>query len=359
MTFKYLFYDWGGLNEALFQLINTGAPKYLEHLIWAMGLAGNYWNAPLVVAVLWLWSKTPGSDHRADAVRDSLVRFILGFCVAMVLAMLLKVALNYPRPAAVLGELVRGFGEPEFAYSLPSGHATYSALVVGTLWSLVGRHLRVALILYLLMVGWSRIAAGVHFPSDILAGWCVGLLSYASTKRWGCLVSITNKLIGNDFLWARYGAAGLALLLDQATKNSVVHTFAYGEQVPVTPFFNLTYVLNPGAAFSFLADAGGWQRYFFVTLALIVSTWLAHQLRKPLPRLESWGFSLILGGALGNALDRLTRRSVVDFLDFHWNGMHWPAFNLADVLISLGVSFLLFASFVNRTPIQEFAQIRK
>jgi len=160
-------------------------------------------------------------------------------------------------------------------------------------------------------------------------------------------------------LWVAYGTAGLGVFLDQVTKFTIVHTFAYADQVPLTPFFNLVYLLNPGAAFSFLAGAGGWQRYFFVALALIVSTWLALQLRKPLPRLESWGFSLILGGALGNALDRLTRGSVVDFLDFHWNGRHWPAFNLADVLISLGVSILLFASFVKRTPIQAFAQSRR
>ncbi|MDO8775558.1 MAG: signal peptidase II [Burkholderiaceae bacterium] len=151
--------------------------------------------------------------------------------------------------------------------------------------------------------------------------------------------------------WRWHGIALLAVLMDQASKLVITKIFALGEQVPVSSFFNLVYVLNPGAAFSFLAGAGGWQRYFFVALALIVSTWLALQLRKPLQRLESWGFSLILGGALGNALDRLTRGSVVDFLDFHWNGMHWPAFNLADALISLGVSILLFASFIKRSPV--------
>ena len=114
-----------------------------------------------------------------------------------------------------------------------------------------------------------------------------------------------------------------------------------GKQVEITPFFNLVHVLNPGAAFSFLAGASGWQRYFFITLGLLVAVWLIRQLKQTLPRFEAVGYSLILGGALGNVVDRLLRGQVVDFLDFHWQGMHWPAFNLAEVAISIGVGCLI------------------
>lgn len=108
------------------------------------------------------------------------------------------------------------------------------------------------------------------------------------------------------------------------------------------------HVRNNGAAFSLLADAGGWQRYFFIVLALGASAWLMRTLRQGLPIFEAAGFSLILGGALGNVVDRILRGAVVDFLDFYWRGMHWPAFNLADVAISLGVICLITAA-MNRT----------
>ncbi|KRH98537.1 hypothetical protein AO057_07845 [Curvibacter sp. PAE-UM] len=142
-----------------------------------------------------------------------------------------------------------------------------------------------------------------------------------------------------------HGLALVAAMLDQASKSLITKILALGEQVPVTTYFNLVYVLNPGAAFSFLADAGGWQRYFFIVLTLLVSACLAHMLRTQRPRCESLGLSLILGGAVGNVLDRITRGKVVDFLDFYWNEMHWPAFNLADVFISMGVWALIWASF--------------
>jgi signal peptidase II len=145
--------------------------------------------------------------------------------------------------------------------------------------------------------------------------------------------------------WGWHGLALLAAMLDQASKSLITKTLALGEQVPVTTYFNLVYVLNPGAAFSFLADAGGWQRYFLIALALLVSVWLAFSLKTQGSRDEALGLSLILGGAVGNVLDRMITGKVVDFLDFHWNEMHWPAFNLADVFISMGVWTLIWTSF--------------
>lgn len=149
-------------------------------------------------------------------------------------------------------------------------------------------------------------------------------------------------------IWHWYGVAMLAVLLDQVSKGVIANTFTLAEQVPVSAFFNLVYVLNPGAAFSFLAEAGGWQRYFFIVLALLVSASLVYMLRTQRPRYESLGLSLILGGAVGNGLDRITTEKVVDFLDFHWHEMHWPASNLADAFISTGISLLLWATFRER-----------
>jgi signal peptidase II len=135
--------------------------------------------------------------------------------------------------------------------------------------------------------------------------------------------------------------AASAVITDQLAKFVITRKLAYGEQVDVTPFFNFVHVLNPGAAFSFLANAGGWQRYFFITLGLVVSAWLGRMLCQQLPRLEAMGYSLILGGALGNVIDRLRFGAVVDFLDFHAAGYHWPAFNVADSAITIGVALML------------------
>ena len=132
---------------------------------------------------------------------------------------------------------------------------------------------------------------------------------------------------------------------DTLTKY-LIHTYTpRGWSQSVTGFFNLVHVWNPGAAFSFLADAGGWQRYFFVTVAVMISAYLIWYLRKPLPALERWAGSLILGGAMGNGVDRGVRGYVVDFLDFHWRGWHWPAFNIADIGIVCGAGLMIFAAF--------------
>ncbi|MCX8085859.1 MAG: signal peptidase II [Rhodocyclaceae bacterium] len=147
-----------------------------------------------------------------------------------------------------------------------------------------------------------------------------------------------------------FALAALVILFDQIAKASVMATFSFGEQRPVTGFFNLVLVLNPGASFSFLAEAGGWQKWFFIALALAVSVWLVVMIRRHAhERLQPFAFALILGGALGNVIDRLRLGAVVDFLDFHLAGWHWPAFNLADSAITLGVILLLWHSFRHRS----------
>jgi signal peptidase II len=142
-------------------------------------------------------------------------------------------------------------------------------------------------------------------------------------------------------LWL--GLAGAVIVLDQATKAWIVTAFMLHQSMPVTPFFDLVFVFNPGAAFSFLRDAGGWQKWLFVALAFGISSWLfvtiRHHARE---RLLPLALSLILGGALGNVIDRLRYDAVVDFLDFHWAGAHFPAFNVADSAITVGVALMLW-----------------
>lgn len=146
----------------------------------------------------------------------------------------------------------------------------------------------------------------------------------------------------------RYLLLALGLLvLDQLTKWWVLSVFQPYEIQPVLPVFNLTLVFNEGAAFSFLSDAGGWQRWFFIGLTSVISlgllVWLMRL--KPSERLTGLALAMILGGALGNLVDRIRMGKVTDFLDFHWQGWHWPAFNLADSVITLGVVLMLLVSF--------------
>ncbi len=135
----------------------------------------------------------------------------------------------------------------------------------------------------------------------------------------------------------------IVLILDQLSKWWILQHFHEHEVLVVWPVFNLTLAFNKGAAFSFLADAGGWQHYLFVGLAVLVSLFLVIWLwRLPKGRLlEAWGLALILGGALGNLVDRLLRGQVVDFLQWHWEAHYFPSFNLADSAITLGVVLLL------------------
>ena len=135
-------------------------------------------------------------------------------------------------------------------------------------------------------------------------------------------------------------------VLDQITKQMVMANLQLGQMIPVTSFFDLVLVFNTGAAFSFLAEHGGWQRWFFTVLAFAISAWMLtlmhhHRHEKLLPA----AFALIIGGALGNVYDRLVHGAVVDFLHFHYAGWSWPAFNLADSAITVGVVLMLWGQF--------------
>ena len=147
-------------------------------------------------------------------------------------------------------------------------------------------------------------------------------------------------------LWAGFVVALVVLVLDFITKRWVEASLVYGEQIPLTSFFNLVLTYNAGAAFSFLSDAGGWQRWFFTIVSAGASILIVYLLRKhAADKLFCVALSLILGGALGNLWDRATLGLVVDFLDFHVAGYHWPAFNVADSAISVGAVLLVIDSF--------------
>jgi len=140
--------------------------------------------------------------------------------------------------------------------------------------------------------------------------------------------------------------SALIVVADQITKYVAVQQLALNQIVAVTPFFNLLLVYNAGAAFSFLSDAAGWQRGFFIGIALIASAWIVYLLRRyPHQRRFALALSLVLAGAVGNVVDRMLHGAVIDFLDFHAYGYHWPAFNVADSAITCGAVLLVWDAF--------------
>ena len=141
----------------------------------------------------------------------------------------------------------------------------------------------------------------------------------------------------------------IIIFLDQVTKILADSYLIYKQPVAVIPMFNLTLVYNPGAAFSFLSDAGGWQRWFFITLSSIISIVLFFWLQKLKPdqKLQITSIALILGGAIGNLIDRSIYGHVIDFLDIYFQHHHWPAFYIADSAITIGAILLIIDSFKN------------
>ena len=139
----------------------------------------------------------------------------------------------------------------------------------------------------------------------------------------------------------------VVLFVKQIATSYIVITTPFGWSREITVFFNLVHLFNPGAAFSFLAGAGGWLRWFFLAIALAASAWLVWLLARPLREFEGLSYSLILGGALGNAFDRAVRGQVIDFLDFHLRGWHWPAFNIADMAIVVAAIALVLQSLMS------------
>jgi signal peptidase II len=143
------------------------------------------------------------------------------------------------------------------------------------------------------------------------------------------------------------GLSFLAVLLDQLSKLLIADNMQLYQSINIMPYVNLTYVHNTGAAFSFLSEAGGWQRWFFAALAIVIGSVIAVWLSrlKAHETLMAVSLSLVLGGAIGNLIDRLAYGYVIDFLDIYVQSWHWPAFNVADSAITLGVVLMLLESF--------------
>ncbi|MDE1183074.1 signal peptidase II [Paraburkholderia sp.] len=138
------------------------------------------------------------------------------------------------------------------------------------------------------------------------------------------------------------GVALIVILFDQLSKIAVAKILAYGQGVVLAPFFNLVLVYNRGAAFSFLAMAGGWQRWAFTALGIVAALVICYLLKRHgAQKMFCTALALILGGALGNVIDRLAYGHVIDFLDFHVRTWHWPAFNIADSAITIGAVLLV------------------
>lgn len=157
--------------------------------------------------------------------------------------------------------------------------------------------------------------------------------------------ALTLKQSGVRWLWL----ALLVFVVDIGIKLVVMNSMGYGweNRIEILPFFNLLYVHNYGAAFSFLSDQAGWQRWFFTAIAFVVTGLLAFWMRR-LPVSDKWNniaYALIIGGAVGNVFDRVVHGFVVDYLDFYWGNYHWPAFNLADSAICIGAAMIILDSF--------------
>lgn len=148
--------------------------------------------------------------------------------------------------------------------------------------------------------------------------------------------------------------AGLVLASDVVTKAVIVAWVDYGARHEWLPVLNIVHVLNRGAAFSFLHNAGGWQRFFFIAIALAASVFLVFMIRRSgTSRAERVSFGLILGGALANMFDRIVRGAVVDWIDVHWGPHHWPAFNFADIGITAGAVLIVVHELFGRKQVRE------
>ncbi len=175
---KRLLYDWNGLNAAWFAAINQATPDSLVSLVWLGDVFGSRWGALLVLTVIHVWSKgmrTPlGAETAASTIRARASGVLVAILLAWLAVFLLKVVADFPRPLVALPKIARIVGEPELVYSFPSGHAANAMLVVAILWPFRARGFRAALLSYAGWIGWSRIAAGAHFPADVVAGFLIG-----------------------------------------------------------------------------------------------------------------------------------------------------------------------------------------
>ena len=146
--------------------------------------------------------------------------------------------------------------------------------------------------------------------------------------------------------------AFLIVILDLISKQWIFNHLDFGSALVITPFFNIVHFQNTGAAFSFLSEASGWQRYFFIVVSLIAIVIIIRLMRERLKHpLSCLALAFILGGAIGNLCDRSYYGFVIDFIYVHYEAYYWPAFNVADSFISIGVALILYDAFKNKKPL--------
>lgn len=337
---KAILYDMLGLNRALFEALHAGVPAALRPLAQAVSWTAEPRLAPLVLTTLALaLGELARGALRAQAISFAW-RFGLSTVLSLAVAWGVKLALDFPRPWSMPGLVMpETAGFPPGA-SFPSGHAVVAAVVVTSLWGHArSRWMRAALMTWALAVIASRVVLGAHFPADVL---------------WGGIIGVAATVTASAALGSRAGGTGTAhaLLLaiaafvaDVLAKTLIVSSVPLRASIEVLPVLNIVHWLNQGAAFSFLHDAGGWQRWLLLAIGLSASAWLTWAIaRGRYSRVKKMAFGAILGGAAANVFDRLLRGAVVDWIDLHWSGWHWPAFNLADTSISIGVAVLLVAA---------------
>lgn len=333
------------LDVALFRALNGAGPVWLAPVMHALSWLGDHWRLPLYVAGLGATAALCGRGGYSRIARASVLaacRLVVAFAIAAPLTAALKQALALDRPAAALMG-VRVFAPGDSEFSFPSGHAVLAGLLVATLWPALPWWGRACALLLALGIAVSRVWLGAHFPSDVSAGVLLGV-AVAAWTGWLARQWQVDKPAAFAF-----GLTTLTLALDVGTKTIVASTLQLGDSGGLTSFLNIGYWRNTGAAFSFLHDAGGWQRAFFIVVALAVAAWLAREIFKVgMPRVLTAAYGLVLGGALANVFDRVFRGAVVDWIDFHWGALHWPAFNVADSAITAGVAMLVFQAAVPR-----------
>lgn len=194
MSLKEFAYDWLGWNEQLFFFINAGLPDGLRTLPLLGSALGNYWATPIPVAALLWWSRHAPDEHRRRRAERQAYVFAASFLLAFAVAALVKWNLDLPRPATVLGPSVRLLAPEEAGHGFPSGHTLYAALLGAAVWPLAGRTGRLALILWVLWVAYSRVALGAHFPADVAGGMLLALLAaWATGHAWDRLWNVARR----------------------------------------------------------------------------------------------------------------------------------------------------------------------
>lgn len=328
-------------NANLLRAVNGAGPEWLEPVMLALSWLGDYWRLPcyaLGLAAMAVVFRHRGERAAGRASAMSAGVLVIAFAVAAPLTAALKQALGVARPGTLEG--VRVIAAADSAFSFPSGHAVFAGLLLASLWPVLHRGGRFAVALLAFGIAGSRVWLGAHFPSDVGVGLLIGIV----VGTWTGWIANGWRLDKPGAI--AFGLATLVFALDAGSKTAIAATLQLGERIGMLEFFNIVYWRNTGAAFSFLHDAGGWQRVLFVALALAVSAWLVREiLKRDIPRALKLGYGSVLGGAVGNAFDRVFRGAVVDWLDFHWVGHHWPAFNAADAAITGGLLVLMAAIF--------------